>query len=102
MQATRSNLTGIEAFRKLDFRMDLQEKASTAYQQLSDFHDNRGGYTPETQSYFLSDVLSDLADAAREEGCDVDVPDNPSSLQAINVVNDILEWARTSDDSLFL
>ena len=81
--------------------MNLKERASNAYNQLSEFHDNRDGYTPETQRYILSDVLTDLIEAAKIEGCDINVPENPSSLQAINVVNDILDWARKSDDSLF-
>lgn len=81
--------------------MDLKDKAKAAYDELSGFHENRSGYTPETQSYFLSDVLSDLADVAREEGCDIVVPENPSSLQAINVVTELLDWARKADDPLF-
>ena len=78
--------------------MSLKEKAKKAYSDLAELHENRSGYAPETQSYFLSDVLSDLADAARAEGCEVVVPEEPSSLQAINVVTDVLNWARESDD----
>ena len=86
---------------ELDLSMELKHKATNAYRQLAEFHENRGGYTPETQSYFLSDVLSDLADAAKTEGCQVVVPENPSSIQAINVVNEILEWARDANNELF-
>ena len=79
--------------------MELKHAAKTAYQQLTDFHDNRDGYTPETQSYFLSDVLNDLADAAASEGCKLDVPDDPTSIQAINLAIWVLDWLRDSEDA---
>lgn len=78
--------------------MSLKEKAKKAYSELADLHENRSGYAPETQSYFLSDVLTDLADAARAEGCEVVVPDDPTSLQAINVVTEVLDWVRDADE----
>lgn len=78
--------------------MSLKEKATKAYGELAELHENRSGYAPETRSYFLSDVLSDLADAARAEGCDIVVPDEPSSLQAINLVTEILEQIRDSEE----
>lgn len=84
--------------RDVYLHMSLKEKATKAYSELAGLHDNRSGYTPETQSYFVSDVLSDLADAAREEGCEIVVPDAPSSMQAINVVTEVLDWLRETDD----
>lgn len=101
MKAANSHQNDFKTIHRLRLRMNLKERASTAYQQLAEFHDNRDGYTPETQCYFLTDVLTDLVEAAKMEGCEINVPDNPSSMQAINVVNDVLDWARKSDDSLF-
>lgn len=101
MKAVNAQQNDPKSIHGLRFRMKLKERASSAYQQLAEFHENRDGYTRETQSYFLTDVLTDLVEAARIEGCEIDAPENPSSMQAINVVNDILDWARKSDDSLF-
>jgi len=101
MQAQNTQQNDPKKIHGLRLRMNLKERASSAYQQLTEFHENRDGYTPETQCYFLSDVLTDLVEAAKIEGCDLDVPDDPSPMQAINVVNEVLDWARKSDDSLF-
>ena len=82
--------------------MNLKEKAQLTYNKLRDFERGSESLPREDQGIYLGEVLSDLADAAERDGCMVDIPHNPTCLQALNVVTQILDWVREDSDLCLL
>lgn len=78
----------------LRFRMDLKNKAQLTYDKLCEMRDGVEAVPAGEQSTYLTDILTDLADAARRQGCTVELPNDPSCVQALNVVTSVLDWVR--------
>ena len=79
--------------------MDLKSKAQLTYDKLREIRDGGDAVLPAGDvSTYLRDVLTDLADAARLQGYNVELPEDPSCLQALNVVTEVLDWVRVAGE----
>lgn len=81
--------------------MNLSDRCQQAYKRIQEWRDlGVEAFDPHTDRMYLHDLVQDLQDAARKEGCVTASIDDPTVDQALNVVAEILGWSQQTQSVL--